>query len=174
MWNAILQRRIDSATHERRPNLEIWCRLAAEYSRALGVSFSDWCAYPPIRVHKTGHLICRLCSRQTYARTNHQTWNVSQAYSPLHSGNRPLRLALQTPTSFRSLLLNCACQCRLGGCTESRHSTTGFLISVNGGPVTCNSQKQTVIALSSAESEYFAMSSCAQQITWLRRILWEI
>ena len=40
--------------------------------------------------------------------------------------------------------------------------------------MTCNSQKQTVIALSSAESEYFAMSTCAQQITWLRRILWEI
>ena len=61
-----------------------------------------------------------------------------------------------------------------GGCIETRHSTTGYIVSVNDGPVSCKSQKQSVIALSSAESEYVAISSCAKQITWLRRILWEV
>ena len=60
-----------------------------------------------------------------------------------------------------------------GGCMDSRHSTTGY-IAVNGGPVSWKSKKQTVIALSSAESEYVAMSTCAKQITWLRRLVWEI
>ena len=61
-----------------------------------------------------------------------------------------------------------------GGCVETRHSTSGYIITINGGPISWKSQKQTVIALSSAESEYIAMSSCAKQVTWLRRILWEI
>ena len=61
-----------------------------------------------------------------------------------------------------------------GGCTETRHSTTGFIIIVNGGPLSWKSQKQMVIALSSAESEYVAMSTCRKHITWLRRILWEV
>ena len=57
---------------------------------------------------------------------------------------------------------------------DSRHSTTGNIVTVNGSPVSWKSQKQTVIALPSAESEHVAMSSCAKQITWLRSLVWEI
>lgn len=38
-------------------------------------------------------------------------------------------------------------------------------MTVNGGAILWKSQRQTVIALSSAESEYVALSSCAKQVT---------
>ena len=59
------------------------------------------------------------------------------------------------------------------GCRSSRQSTTGFVITYNGAPISWKSIKQTVVALSSAEAEYIAMSSCAKEMTWIRRLLWE-
>jgi len=61
-----------------------------------------------------------------------------------------------------------------GGCKDTRRSTTGFLIAVNGAPVYWRSKRQTVIALSSAESEYLALSSCAKEVSWLRKLFWEV
>jgi len=61
-----------------------------------------------------------------------------------------------------------------GGCYETRKSTTGFLLTVNGAPIHWRSRRQTVVALSSAESEYIALSSCAKDVSWMRRIFWEI
>lgn len=61
-----------------------------------------------------------------------------------------------------------------GGCKESRRSTTGFVITVNEAPVFWRSKRQTVIALSSPESEYIALSSCAKELSWIRKLFWEV
>lgn len=61
-----------------------------------------------------------------------------------------------------------------GGCMDSRNSTTGYILTVNGGTMHWKSQRQIVIALSQAESEYVSLSSCAKQVTWIRRIFLEI
>ena len=47
------------------------------------------------------------------------------------------------------------------------------MIDINGTRVECKSRKQTVIALSSAESEYVALSECTKQLSWLRKLFWE-
>lgn len=60
------------------------------------------------------------------------------------------------------------------GCTTTRKSTTGFIITVNNSPVSWKSLRQSSIALSSAEAEYIALSTTSKELTWIRRLLWEI
>lgn len=38
----------------------------------------------------------------------------------------------------------------------------------------CKSIRQSIIALSSAEDEYIALPITAKELTWLRRLCWEI
>ncbi|XP_062005695.1 uncharacterized mitochondrial protein AtMg00810-like [Rosa rugosa] len=49
-----------------------------------------------------------------------------------------------------------------------RKSTTGFCTFVGGNLVTWRSKKQSVIARSSAEAEYRAMTSAACELIWLK------
>jgi len=43
-----------------------------------------------------------------------------------------------------------------------------------GGPVTWNSKQQAMVALSTVEAEYVAMSRCAQQMIWMHNWLDEV
>ena len=60
------------------------------------------------------------------------------------------------------------------GCKETRKSTTGFIICINDAPIIWKTKKQSMIALSSAEAEYIALSECSKQISWLRKLFWEV
>ena len=61
-----------------------------------------------------------------------------------------------------------------GGCKDTRRSTTGYVITINGTPIAWRTRRQTIIALSSAESEYIALSECGKHITWSRKLYWEV
>jgi hypothetical protein len=56
-----------------------------------------------------------------------------------------------------------------GSC--DRKSTTGFCTFVGGNLVTWKSKKQNVIARSSAEAEYIAMTSTASELIWIKHLL---
>ncbi len=60
------------------------------------------------------------------------------------------------------------------GDRDSRRSTTGHLFLFSGAAISWLSQRQPVVALSSTEAEYVALSSAAQQAIWLRRLLTEL
>lgn len=53
-------------------------------------------------------------------------------------------------------------------------SKTGYVILVNGSPVYCNTKQQNLIALSSGEAEYVAISACARDVSCIRKLFWEI
>jgi len=53
---------------------------------------------------------------------------------------------------------------------DNHKSTTGYTFKMAGGMVTWYSQKQSVIALSSIEAEYIALSEVAQEVCWLRSL----
>jgi len=55
-----------------------------------------------------------------------------------------------------------------------RHSVTGHLYLLNGGPVTWNSTKQRCVATSTTESEYIALSDASKQGQWIRALLKEL
>ena len=58
------------------------------------------------------------------------------------------------------------------GDLDDRHSTTGgnvFLMA--GGAISWMSKKQAIVASSTSEVEYVALSSATQEAVWLRRLL---
>jgi hypothetical protein len=48
-----------------------------------------------------------------------------------------------------------------------RHLMTGYTVFLHGAPVTWSSWKQTLIALSTAEAEYIALTAVAQEVLYL-------
>jgi hypothetical protein len=61
-----------------------------------------------------------------------------------------------------------------GGDLDDRKSTTGYIIKVNDCLVSWISKKQRTVALSSAESEYMAISAALQEIKWINQLLEEL
>jgi hypothetical protein len=60
------------------------------------------------------------------------------------------------------------------GDIDDRKSTTGTLFFFGNCPVSWQSQKQRVVALSSCESEYIAAATTACQGVWLGRLLGDL
>jgi hypothetical protein len=60
------------------------------------------------------------------------------------------------------------------GDTDDRKSTTGVIFFLGGSPVSWQSQKQRVVAISSCEAEYVAATTAACQGIWLARLLGEM
>ena len=57
-----------------------------------------------------------------------------------------------------------------GGDTEDFKSTSGYCFEIGGTLITWKSKKQACVALSTAEAEYMALSSAAQEAVWLREL----
>ena len=52
-----------------------------------------------------------------------------------------------------------------------RKSTSGYVFQICGGAVSWRSKRQEIVALSSTEAEYIALSFAAQELMWLRSYL---
>ncbi|KAF1318440.1 Gag-pol polyprotein, partial [Globisporangium splendens] len=59
------------------------------------------------------------------------------------------------------------------GDIDSRRSTSGYALILNGGCISWRSKKQRSVALSSTEAEYMALSEATQEAVWLKGILCE-
>lgn len=59
----------------------------------------------------------------------------------------------------------------MAGDIDDRKSTTGVVFLLGGSPVSWQSQKQKVVALSSCEAEYIAATTAACQGVWLAQLL---
>nr|AAX95066.1 retrotransposon protein, putative, unclassified [Oryza sativa Japonica Group]ABA91624.1 retrotransposon protein, putative, unclassified [Oryza sativa Japonica Group] len=62
----------------------------------------------------------------------------------------------------------------LAGDLDTRKSTSGVFFFLGDNPITWQSQKQKVVALSSCEAEYIAATTVACQGVWLARLLAEL
>jgi hypothetical protein len=60
------------------------------------------------------------------------------------------------------------------GDVDNRKSTSGNLFYLGKCPVSWQSLKQRVVALSSCEAEYVAATAAATQTVWLARLLGEV
>jgi hypothetical protein len=60
------------------------------------------------------------------------------------------------------------------GDLDNRRSTSGYLFQISGGPVSWRSKKQSSVALSTAEAEYVALASSAQEAIWMRQLTTEL
>lgn len=66
------------------------------------------------------------------------------------------------------------CDSDYGGDLGDRKSVSGFVVMMNGGPINWKSKKQSVVALSTAEAEYMALSITAKHALWVRNFNKEI
>ena len=57
------------------------------------------------------------------------------------------------------------------GCPDSRRSTSGYVLMLNGAAVSWRSKRQSTVALSTAEAEFVAASSLVQEVIYLRKLL---
>jgi hypothetical protein len=52
-----------------------------------------------------------------------------------------------------------------------RRSTSGFVVLLNGTPISWSSGLQSIVALSSCEAEYVALSECCRELAYLRQLM---
>lgn len=57
------------------------------------------------------------------------------------------------------------------GDNDKRRSTSGYVITAGGGPISWRSGLQSIVALSSCEAEYIALGECVKEILWLQQLL---
>ncbi|MDR3547936.1 MAG: reverse transcriptase domain-containing protein [Candidatus Pacebacteria bacterium] len=60
------------------------------------------------------------------------------------------------------------------GDPETRRSTTGVIVKVNGNTVAWQSRRQKSVTLSSTEAEYMALGDATKEVMWLRTMLKEL
>ena len=56
------------------------------------------------------------------------------------------------------------------GDIDDRKSTSGYLFQICGAAVSWRNKKQTCVALSTAEAEYMALATAAQEAVWIRQL----
>jgi hypothetical protein len=57
------------------------------------------------------------------------------------------------------------------GCEDSRKSTTGWVFTLAGGPVSWSSQRQKKVATSTMDAEYIAGAEAAKEAVWIRNFI---
>lgn len=82
-----------------------------------------------------------------------------------------LQFGLQSPHGQK---LQGFCDADYAGDHIDRHSVTGHLYLLNGGPVSWSSGKQRCVATSTTEAEYIALSEASKQGQWIRALIKEL
>ena len=57
------------------------------------------------------------------------------------------------------------------GNLDDRKSTSAYIFHMGGAAISWRSKRQACVALSTAEAEYMALASAAQEALWLRQLL---
>ena len=58
--------------------------------------------------------------------------------------------------------------------TDDRKSTSGYVFQISGAAISWRSKKQSCVALCTAEAEYIALASAAQEAIWMRQLLTDV
>jgi hypothetical protein len=85
---------------------------------------------------------------------------------------KSLGLCYERPANFAGLELSVYVDASHG--PQGDKSTTGYVIFINGNPVSWKSQKQSITAKSAAESEYVALSSAVSELVFIYQLLCEL
>jgi hypothetical protein len=57
---------------------------------------------------------------------------------------------------------------------DHRHSISAYVFQINSGSVSWSCQKQSIVALSSTEAEFIALTHAAKEALWLRQFIAEV
>lgn len=110
------------------------------------------------------HAVNRV-SRKVAAPTNDDWKKVKRIFRYLRG--QP-RFGIRYTKSNHSLIA--FCDSDFAGDSETKRSTTGYIIMLGNGAIHWKSQRQKHVSLSSTEAEYISMCSTAKEVVWLRKI----
>ncbi|RZB60244.1 Retrovirus-related Pol polyprotein from transposon RE1 [Glycine soja] len=66
------------------------------------------------------------------------------------------------------------CDADWAGCPMDRRSTSGYCVFIGGNLISWKSKKQTVVARSSAQAEYWSMAMVTCELMWIKQFLQEL
>jgi hypothetical protein len=89
-------------------------------------------------------------------------------------GTMDLALTFPTQTFSGNRVLLSYSDSDFAACTQTRRSRSGYCILLNGCAISWFSKKQSVIALSTCEAEFYAMTETGKELIHLRRLYWEL
>jgi len=61
-----------------------------------------------------------------------------------------------------------------GSMSEDRHAISGYAFLIHGGAVSWSAKRQEIVALSTTEAEYVAITHAAKEAIWLRSLISQI
>ena len=61
-----------------------------------------------------------------------------------------------------------------GSMAEDRHAISGYAFLIHGGAVSWSAKRQEIIALSTTEAEYVAITHAAKEALWLRSLILQL
>ena len=67
--------------------------------------------------------------------------------------------------------LGCFVDSDYAACVDTRRSQTGYVITMNGGPVSWKARRQKNVTMSSCEAEFYAASDAGKEIEYVRALL---
>lgn len=105
--------------------------------------------------------------------TNCDVANVKRILRYLQ-GNKELGIQYKSENSNDMKGLVAFCDSDYAGDTDTRRSTTGFVIMYCGGPIAWCSRKQPIVALSTTEAEYIAAAECCKEVLYLKTLIEEV
>ena len=127
-------------------------------------------------------LYCSVATRPDIAVAMSKSGHVMANPSPMHFRQTLLVARYLKGTKDKGIIFTKNCDISpntltgwgdadLGGCYDSRKSTTGYVFHLNGGPVAWSSKLQGTVALSTTEAEYIALCAAGTEAVFLRGIL---
>jgi hypothetical protein len=85
------------------------------------------------------------------------------------NGTKDYKLHLNNPDAPQ--LLFAYSDANFGECKMNGKSNSGVICFINGGPIIWSNRKQTNVALSTCESEYYAVTEAEKKFLWLKLLL---
>ena len=101
-------------------------------------------------------------------------WRAVQVILKYLVGTKDLRITYRRLTSVAPVLHGYSDADWASNDLDTRHSHTGFVFFLSGGPVAWKSRLQTSVSLSSMDAEYYAMGDSTKEAISLRDVLGEV
>jgi hypothetical protein len=114
-------------------------------------------------------MLCRVNSKPTEESLTAAKHILRYLKSTVHTG-----ITYQQSDLFNAkgeVVISGFCDADWAGDTLTRKSTSGYVLLMGGGPIAWQSRRQRIVALSSVESEYIAVSECGREVDFVLQLL---